>query len=241
MIIFPATDIKGGCAVRLKRGDFSQMKTYGDPLDFALAFKAKGAEYLHVVDLDGAGESGDNSDTIIRMIKEAGLKIQVGGGIRSREKIDKYLSAGALRVILGTSAATDDDFLRGALAEYKEKIAVGADFKDGCLAVRGWKQTLNVTVDEYFGKLCKYGCKTVICTDISKDGLLSGTNLKLYSELSRKYDIAIVASGGITTADDIKTLSEMNLYGAILGAALYENRITLEEALSAARGAAIAN
>lgn len=235
MNLFPATDIIGGKAVRLVKGDYDKMTIYGSPLEIAKEFRRKGATYLHAVDLEGA-KNGDtpNFDTVKKLIDESGLLVEIGGGIRTIETVKKYLDAGAFRVILGTAAVKDRNFLECAVKEYGEKIAVGVDIKDGYVAIKGWTEVSELECSEFCEYLQSIGVKTVICTDISKDGLLSGTNIELYRELSRKFDIDIVASGGITSVDEVKTLAEMEIYGAILGKSLYEGTIDLEEALKVA-------
>ena len=235
MIIFPAIDLVSGKAVRLLKGDYDKMTIYGDPLDIAKEFKRKGAKYLHAVDLEGA-KNGDtpNFDTVKKLIDESGLLVEIGGGIRTMEIVKKYLDAGAFRVILGTAAVKDRAFLESAVKEYGEKIAVGVDIKDGYVAIKGWTEVSELECSEFCEYLQSIGVKTVICTDISKDGLLSGTNIELYRDLSKKFDIDIVASGGITSVDEVKVLAEMEMYGAILGKSLYEGTIDLEEALKVA-------
>ena len=212
MNLFPATDIIGGKAVRLVKGDYDKMTIYGSPLEIAKEFRRKGATYLHAVDLEGA-KNGDtpNFDTVKKLIDESGLLVEIGGGIRTIETVKKYLDAGAFRVILGTAAVKDRNFLECAVKEYGEKIAVGVDIKDGYVAIKGWTEVSELECSEFCEYLQSIGVKTVICTDISKDGLLSGTNLELYRELSRKFDIDIVASGGITSVDEVKTLAEMEI------------------------------
>jgi len=236
MNLFPATDIIGGKAVRLVKGDYNKMTIYGSPLEIAEGFKRKGAKYLHAVDLEGA-KNGDtpNFDTVKKLIDESGLLVEIGGGIRTIETVKKYLDAGAFRVILGTAAVKDRAFLERAVKEYGEKIAVGVDIKDGYVAIKGWTEVSELECSEFCAYLQSIGVKTVICTDISKDGLLSGTNIELYKSLSEKFDIDIVASGGITSISEVKTLAEMGMYGAILGKSLYEGTIDLEEALKVAK------
>lgn len=233
MIIFPATDIKDGKVVRLTKGDYGQIKVYSaDALDKALQFKSQGAEYLHMVDLDGAKDGQmKNFPVIENVVKNSGMKVQIGGGIRDEKTIKRYVDIGVMRVILGTVAVKDTVFLKNMIDEYGEKIAVGVDIKGDNIAVNGWIEDSGVNCYEFMEKLCNMGCKTVICTDISKDGLLSGTNLPLYKRLKKDYNIDVVASGGVTTCDDVSALAEMDMYGAILGKAIYEGKIDLTEAL----------
>ncbi|MBR1810821.1 MAG: 1-(5-phosphoribosyl)-5-[Clostridia bacterium] len=232
MILFPATDIIGGKAVRLVKGDYAQMTVYGDPLAFAQRFQSDGAQWLHAVDLEGARDGGTpNFDTVKRIVENTSLKVEIGGGIRDMNTVEKYISAGVARVVIGTAAVTDPAFLAQAIRAFGEKIAVGADIRDGNVSIKGWLEDSGVSCDDFFARLEAAGVKTVICTDISKDGLLAGTNIELYKDLSSKFSIDITASGGISTLGDVKTLSEMRLYGAILGKALYTGNIDLKDVI----------
>lgn len=237
MIILPAIDMYDKKAVRLFKGDYTQMTVYSDnPVEIAAEFKNAGAEFIHLVDLEGAKDgTTPNIDVVEGIIKETGLKAEIGGGIRSRETLEKYLSIGVSRVILGTAAVTDRDFLLWAVNTYKEKIAVGADIKDGYVAIKGWIEKSEIKCEDFFKDMESIGVKTIICTDISKDGAMQGTNRELYKALSEKFNIDIVASGGVSSIDDIKALREMNLYGAIVGIAYYIKAIDLEEAIALAR------
>ena len=222
MNIIPAIDLIGGKAVRLRKGDYAEVTVYSDtPEEVAKDFRACGARFLHVVDLDGA-KSGkaDNFETVKRIVEATDLSVEVGGGIRSMDIVDLYAGIGVDRIILGTAALTDPLFLSEAVKKYGERIAVGVDIKDGMVAIKGWTEVSDISCDEFCRKLEGMGVGSVICTDISKDGMMSGTNLELYSELCRKFNIKIVASGGISTLDDIKALVDMEVYGAILGKAL---------------------
>ena len=238
MELFPAIDLIGGCAVRLVKGDYTQKTVYSDnPAEVAKSFAAAGAKYLHVVDLEGAKDGGTpNLETIQNIVENGGLSVEVGGGIRSEEVIQKYLDAGVFRVILGTAAVQNPAFLEDMVQKYGEKIAVGVDIKDGMVAIKGWTEVSAESCFDFCEKLQKIGVKTIICTDISKDGLLSGTNLELYKELSEKFSVDIVASGGVTTLDDVKKLAEMGMYGAILGKALYTGNIDLKAAVELTKG-----
>ena len=233
MKIFPAIDLIDGCAVRLFKGDYNQKTIYStSPVDVAKAFAAAGAEYIHIVDLDGARDGSNANIEVVRtIVKESGLKAEIGGGIRSREAIEKYLDLGVMRVILGTAAVTDSEFLNNAVKEYGDKVAVGVDIKDGLVAIKGWTQVSKLTCFEFCSQLEDIDVKTVICTDISKDGVMSGTNIELYKELSSRFKMDIVASGGVSSLDNVRTLAEMNMYGAILGKALYTGSIDLSEAI----------
>lgn len=237
MKIFPAIDLKDKKAVRLLRGDYNQVTVFNDnPVEVAKKFEALGAEYLHVVDLDGAkdGET-TNYDTVKDIIENTSLKVEIGGGIRSEEIIKKYIDAGAYRVILGTVAVTDPEFTYAMIEKYGNKIAVGVDISDGYVAVKGWTEISSVTCDQLFSVLEEKGVDTIICTDISKDGAMQGTNLELYKSLSEKYKINIVASGGVSDIDNVKALAKIGVYGAILGKALYLEKIDLSQAIEVAK------
>ncbi len=237
MNIFPAIDLFEGKAVRLYKGDYNQMTVYSEnPEKVALYFKECGAEYIHLVDLEGA-KSGEtpNFETVKKIIELSGLKAEIGGGIRNEAVIEKYINAGAYRVILGTAAATNPEFLERAAKKYGEKIAVGCDLKDGRVATKGWTDTTNETGEEFFARVEKLGIKTVICTDISRDGAMRGTNLELYKNLSKKFNIDIIASGGVTDMRDVESLAKMDIYGAILGKAIYTGNIDLKKALEVAK------
>ena len=233
MYIFPAIDLMEGCAVRLVRGDYAQKTVYSkDPAAVARSFAEAGAEFLHVVDLEGAKDgTTPNLETIRQIVASSGLKTEVGGGIRSEETIRTYLAAGVYRVILGTAALTEPDFLSRMVATYPEQIAVGVDIKDGKVAIKGWTEVSEMGLDPFCQTLEQLGVQTVICTDISKDGLLSGTNLELYRHLSKTYRMNIVAPGGISSLADVAALRKMGLYGAILGKALYTGHLDLAQAI----------
>lgn len=238
MWIFPAIDLIGGQAVRLKQGDYQEKTVYHeDPVAQAQAFAAAGAEYLHTVDLDGA-KSGrtENLDTVRRLVDQSGLKVEIGGGIRSMETVTKYIESGIWRVILGTAAVTDPDFLQEALDAYGDRIAVGVDVRDGQVMTRGWLSGSGILCDELCGKLIRAGVKTVICTDISKDGMMEGTNMSLYKHLTRTFPcLNIVASGGVSSLADVQRLRDEGLYGAIIGKALYTGAVDLKEAIRTAQ------
>lgn len=237
MIILPAIDLLGRKAVRLLKGDYNQVTVYSDsPLEVAEKFKSLGATHIHMVDLDGAKYgTAPNMDIVAEVAEKTGLFIEIGGGIRSMDTVKKYIDAGISRVILGTAAICDEDFLKEAVKAYGEKIAVGADVKDGKIAVKGWLEQSDVTLDEFFLKMQDLGVKNIICTDISRDGAMRGTNLELYRELSAKYSLDITASGGVSSIEDVKRLREMNLYGAIIGKAYYTGAVDLKEAIEVAR------
>ena len=237
MNIFPAIDLYEHKAVRLFKGDYAEMTVYSDnPVEIARDFEAKGAKYIHIVDLEGAknGET-PNFEVVKEIAQNTGLFCEIGGGIRSLDTVEKYLSAGLDRVILGTAAVNDEKFLRTAVSKYGDKIAVGVDIKDGFVAVKGWTEKSEYSCFDFCEKMREIGVKTLICTDISRDGAMRGTNRQLYKELSEKFDMNITASGGVSSIEDIKALRSLNLYGAIIGKAYYIGAIDLKEALEAAK------
>lgn len=233
MKIFPAIDLYEGKAVRLLKGDYNALTVYSEnPLEIAKDFENSGATELHTVDLEGARDGGTpNIDIIKSFVENTKLNVEVGGGIRSMDTVKAYLDAGVRRVILGTAAVTDREFLEEAVATYGDKIAVGADIKDGKVAIKGWIEKSEYSTFEFFEMLQKIGVSTVICTDISKDGAMQGTNRELYKELSEKFSVNIIASGGVSSLDDVKALNDMNLFGAIIGKAYYTGAIKINEAL----------
>lgn len=237
MIIFPAIDLFGGKAVRLFKGDYSKMTVYSDnPVSVALDFKKKGATAVHLVDLEAAKDGIVHNFDIIKKIKEeTGLFCEIGGGIRDELVAKTYLDAGLDRIIIGTKAVTDPDFVKNLSLQYPGKIAVGADFKDGCVAIKGWTEKTELKAVDFCKNMQDLGIKTLICTDISKDGVNKGTNIELYKELSEALSIDIIASGGVSNIDNIKTLAEMKLYGAIVGRAYYDGLIELSEAIEVAK------
>ena len=237
MKIFPAIDLYDKKAVRLFKGDYAQMTVYSNnPIEIARDFENKGAEFIHMVDLEGAKNgTTPNIDIVKDIATNTGLFVEIGGGIRSMETVKRYLDNGVGRVILGTSAVTDEDFLREAVNTYGEKIAVGADVKDGYIAIKGWIEKSQYSLEEFLSKMEKIGVKTIICTDISKDGAMKGTNLELYKSLNEKYSLDIIASGGVSSIDDIYALRQMNMYGAIIGKAYYTGAIDLKEAIGVAK------
>lgn len=237
MNIFPAIDLYDKKAVRLYKGNYEEMTVYSEnPIEIAYDFESKGAKFIHMVDLEGAKNgTTPNIEIVKEVATKTSLFVEIGGGIRNIETVEKYLNAGVSRVILGTAAVNDECFLKEAISKYQEKIAVGADIKDGYIAIKGWIEKSQYSLDEFLSKMQKLGVKTVICTDISKDGAMKGTNLALYKELSEKYSLNIIASGGVSTIDDIKALREMNLYGAIIGKAYYIGAIDLKEAIEVSK------
>ena len=237
MLIFPAIDLIGGEAVRLIRGDFNQKTVYGtDPAAVAGDFVRQGATHVHLVDLDAA-KSGirTNTDTILTIKQKTRLFCEVGGGIRSMADVSAYLDRGIDRVIIGSAAVTDPVFLRNAVAEYGDRIAVGVDLKNGRIALHGWTDVSDEDPKVFFSELARIGVKTVICTDISRDGCLNGPNRALYRTLSRNTGMQISASGGVSSIADIRELAELNLYGAIVGKAYYTGAVSLAEAIEVAK------
>lgn len=238
MILLPAIDLYEKKVVRLTRGDYAQMTVYNDdPVAQAKLFQDAGAQWLHTVDLEGAKDGSTPNYSVIETIcKDTNLKVEIGGGIRSLDTIQKYLDAGVERVILGTKAVTDPAFLEESLDKFGSHIAVGVDIKDGKIAIKGWLETAQDSVEDFFTKLCKLGVSTVICTDVSKDGMLSGTNVDLYRQLSQKFSLDLIASGGVSSQEDLTRLKELGLYGAILGKALYTGALDLKAALREMEG-----
>ena len=236
MLIYPAIDLFQGKAVRLYKGDYAQMTVYSEnPVEVAMDFHAQGASCIHLVDLEGA-KSGTtpNFETVCAIKKEAGLFCEIGGGIRSMDVIDRYLSAGIDRVILGTAAVTDEAFLRTAIKQYGSKIAVGIDIKDGFVAIKGWTEKSQQNAMDFCKKMHDLGVNTLICTDISKDGAMQGANHELYRELKNRFDLQIIASGGVSSLTDVKALAAMDIHGAIIGKAYYTGAIVLKEAIEVA-------
>lgn len=237
MKLYPAIDLYEGKAVRLFKGEYQQMTVYHEnPVAVALDFQNAGATCIHLVDLEGAKfGTTSNLPVIEKIVNATDLFVEVGGGIRNMETIDAYLTIGVNRVILGTAAVTDRPFLEAALAKYGEKIAVGVDLKDGFVAIKGWTEKSQWTADAFFSDLEKLGVSTVICTDISRDGAMQGTNRQLYKDLSAKYNIQLIASGGISSEEDVQALNAMDLHGAIIGKAYYTGAIDLRKALEVCR------
>lgn len=235
MEIYPAIDILGGKAVRLERGDYARNTVYSeDPALTALGFKSEGANNLHIVDLDGARDGTTvNCDIISRIVESAGLFTQVGGGIRDMERAARYIDLGVGRVILGTAAVKAPEFLKRAVNKYGAKIAVGVDVRDGKVAVSGWLEDTGEDGLEFVKRMRDIGVKTVIYTDISKDGMLGGPNHGVYEALAKVGEVDIIASGGVSSASDVERLSATGIHGAIIGKALYTGALTLADALAA--------
>ena len=233
MIIYPAIDLYEGKAVRLFKGDYAQMTVYNEnPVAVALDFQAQGATHIHLVDLEGAKSGATpNLETVCAIKQAAGLFCEIGGGVRSMEVVDRYLSAGIDRVILGTAAVTDEMFLRSAVEQYGAKIAVGIDIRDGYVAIKGWTEKSKEKALDFCAKMEKIGVKTMICTDISRDGAMQGANHGLYQQLSEQFHMNIIASGGVSSMEDVRRLRAMNIHGAIIGKAYYTGAIDLREAI----------
>ena len=235
MKIFPAIDLYERKAVRLLRGDYANMTVYSEsPIEIAADFESKGAKYIHMVDLEGAKSqsvSTPNLPVVEEVAKKTNLFVEIGGGIRDMATVERYFNAGASRVILGTAAVTDENFLLAAVGKYGAKIAVGADVKDGFIAIKGWLEKSSYTLDAFLQKLSSIGVDTVICTDVSRDGAMKGTNTALYAEIAAKYKIGLIASGGVSGMDDLKKLSEIGIDGAIIGKAYYTRAIDLAKAI----------
>ncbi len=237
MHIFPAIDLYDKKAVRLYKGDYAQMTVYSEnPLSVAQDFVQAGCNHIHIVDLEGA-KTGQtpNLPVIKQIIGAVDAFVEVGGGIRTIETVETYINAGVDRVILGTAAVQNPEFLQACVDNYGDKIAVGIDIKDGYVAIKGWMEKSAYTADEFFAYLEKIGVSTVICTDISKDGAMQGTNRALYEKLSRTYSMQIIASGGVSDLTDIQALRALNLYGAIIGKAYYTGAIDLRQAVEVSK------
>ena len=237
MILLPAIDLFGGKAVRLYKGDYAQMTVYhDDPLAVARDFKRCGASWLHIVDLEGARDGGmPHLELAQRIAAETGLSVELGGGIRDMERVRRSLDSGVQRVVLGTAAVEKMSFVREAVESYGERIAVGADVRDGCIAVRGWREKSALSLEAFLEEMQGLGVKTVICTDISRDGAMRGTNRALYRSLSERFAMNMIASGGVSDLADVKALRDMGLYGAIVGKAYYTGALDLAEAIEVAR------
>lgn len=234
MIIFPAIDIKDNKCVRLLQGDFDKVNIYGDdPSDMAKKWEDKGSQFIHIVSLNGArGEGNVNDDSIKKILQTVNIPIQIGGGIREEKRVKELLGLGVNRVILGSMAVKNKELLKELVEKYKEKIVVSIDAKDGKVATEGWEEVSSVDSLQLCKELEEIGVKTIVYTDISKDGMMIGPTFHIYEKLSKETNLDIIASGGVTTIDDVKKLNSMNLYGAIIGKALYENKIELKEVLS---------
>ena len=237
MLIFPAIDLYEGRAVRLYKGDYAKMTVYSeDPAAVARDFAAQGARQMHTVDLEGARDGGTpNLGIIERIAKETGLFVECGGGLRDMAAIDRAFVAGVGRVILGTAAVSDERLLAESVQKYGEKIAVGADLRDGRVAIKGWREDSGLTAEDFLRKVEALGVRTVICTDISRDGAMRGANAELYERLQREFGLELIASGGVSSLEDVARLRALGLYGAIIGKAYYTGDISLRAAVEAAR------
>ena len=238
MEIFPAIDLSGGRVVRLTKGDYNQMEVYGDdPAAVAQDFERQGARYLHVVDLDGAKDGTlANFAAVAEIVRSCGFHEEVGGGIRTEERIQKYLELGVWRVILGTVAVRDFAFVQRMAAKYPGQIVVGIDARGGRVAVAGWLEETELKTADFCRRCLNAGVQTVIVTDIDKDGALGGTNLQLYRELAQIEGLQVVASGGVSFADELPALAEIDVAGVIIGKALYSGQLSLPDCLAQAAG-----
>ena len=237
MIIYPAIDLYDGKAVRLFKGDYAQMTVYSEnPVEVAKDFAAKGASHIHLVDLEGAKNGRTpNFETVCAIKKATGLFCEIGGGVRSMEVIARYLDAGIDRVILGTAAVTEPGFVETAVKAYGGRIAVGIDIRDGFVAIKGWTEKSDLEAFAFCGRMEQLGVKTLICTDISKDGAMQGANHELYRQLSQHFDMQIIASGGVSSIEDVQKLAKLDIHGAIIGKAYYTGAVDLAEAIGVAK------
>ena len=237
MIILPAIDLYKGKAVRLYKGDYARMTVYSDdPAAVARAFAAAGAEWVHVVDLEGARDGGTPNLGVVREIARAGLKIELGGGLRSMEAIDAAMDAGAERAVLGTAAVSNRALTEEAAAKYAGRIAAGCDLKNGEVAVRGWTEGSGVSGMDFLGQMLALGIDTAICTDIDRDGAMRGANAALYGAIMDAYPaLRLIASGGVSSMEDVLRLKALGLHGAIIGKAYYTGAISIAEAVEAAK------
>ena len=240
MILFPAIDLYEGRAVRLCKGDYDRMTVYSDdPLSVTRDFVRAGATHIHLVDLEGARDGTTPNLAVVEQIAgQTPLFTEIGGGIRTMQVLDTYLSHGVDRAILGTAAVNDEAFLKQAVRTYGDRIAVGVDIKDGRVAIKGWTQTSEYTLLDFCDRMVALGVTTLICTDISRDGAMKGTNRPMYRTLSERLGVRIVASGGVSTIEDVRALADMDLYGAIIGRAYYTGDICLSDAIRIGRGEA---
>ena len=237
MIIFPAIDLYDGKAVRLFKGNYEEMTVYSEnPPEIALDFVSQGATHIHVVDLEGAKMgTTPNIRIISKIASEYGLFTEVGGGIRNIDTIDRYIGSGVDRVILGTAAVTETGFVESAVKKHGDKIAVGVDIKDGYVAIKGWTENSELLAMDFCKRMEDIGVSNIICTDISRDGAMKGTNHELYCEMSKRFSVNITASGGVSSLDDVKKLSKLGIYGAIIGKAYYTGAISIREAIEVAK------
>lgn len=237
MLILPAIDLYEGRAVRLLYGDYSKMTVYNDdPCAVARDFLAAGATEIHVVDLEGARDgTTPNLDTVRAIAAIPGLSVEIGGGIRTLDTVRAYLDAGVRRVILGTAAVKDPDFLCDALERFGDAIAVSVDIRDGKVAIKGWTEDSNVDAFDFCRRLDALGVRTLISTDITKDGAMQGANHELYRALSRELSLNVIASGGVCSMEDVSRLSALGIYGAIIGRAYYTGAISLSDAIKEAK------
>lgn len=232
MIIYPAIDILDGQAVRLLKGNYNEVTVYGKPKDLSEQWMNSGSNNLHIVDLNGARQSGDNRTSIYEILTQSKTFVQVGGGIRTLNQVVSYLEIGVSQIIIGTMAIKNPDLLQEIVNLYPDHITVGVDAKNGFVAVEGWEEVSSVDAVSWIKKLESQGVKRIVYTDISKDGTLAGPNFEMYKKVLKETSIEVIASGGISVLEDLLRLKEIGVHGVVVGKALYENRFTLEEALS---------
>lgn len=237
MIIYPAIDLYQGRAVRLFKGDYARMTVYSEnPPEIGRDFAAQGAGHIHIVDLEGAKlGTTPNLETVCAIKRESGLFCEIGGGVRSMEVVRRYIEAGIDRVILGTAAVENPEFTAEAVQQFGEKIALGVDIKDGFVAVKGWTEKSALNAFDFCADMERIGVRTLICTDISRDGAMQGTNVPLYRQLSERFSMDIIASGGVSTLEDVRALAAMSIHGAIIGKAYYTGAISLRDAIEVAK------
>ena len=237
MRIYPAIDIKDGQCVRLLRGSFDNVTVYGnDPAEMAKKWQAEGGEFIHVVDLDGALKGhGVNAEAIKKICESVSVPVQTGGGIRTMEDIEAKLACGINRVIIGTKAVSDSEFVRRAVEKYGDKIVIGIDAKDGMVAIEGWEKTSEWKAVDFAKKMEEIGVRTIVYTDIATDGTLQGPNVQAMKEMADSVDVDIIASGGVGSIEHIKALLTTGVEGVIVGRALYTNSVDLKEAIAAAK------
>ncbi|NIK11971.1 1-(5-phosphoribosyl)-5-[(5-phosphoribosylamino)methylideneamino]imidazole-4-carboxamide isomerase [Alkalibacillus almallahensis] len=229
MRIFPAIDLRNGQCVRLKQGDYNDETVYGDPIEMAEQWERDGASYLHLVDLDAAkGDPSENGQVIEQIVSHVNIPVQVGGGVRDLERIQTLLDKGVTRVILGTAAVKDPAFAKEAAAQFGgDRVVVSIDARDGYVATDGWIETSELEAVDFAVQMQSYGIKTIVYTDIAKDGMLQGPNIDALYEMNEATSLNVIASGGVTSLKDIRALNDVKLYGAIVGKALYENKVNL--------------
>ena len=233
--IFPAIDIYDGKAIRLRGGSYDDVTVYGNPVDMAKRFADYGAKWVHIVDLNGAEGTGDNFSVIEKIVSTTPLRVQSGGGLRSAERVKRLMNTGATRAVIGTICVSEPELTEELLSEYGENIVCGLDVKDGKVAIRGWKEKSALTPESLGKALYEKGARVFLYTDVSRDGMLTGANVKATAALQNALGAYVIASGGVASADDIKAIADAGIYGAIIGKAYYEHKIDLKEVLDYVR------